>query len=95
VMILASNYALLADGLLLLKIIISNALTQDGKKQCVACNEFKQITLYEARTDVKCRQCANAWRKVKKHCDSCKCVVQWGSWRYHIKSKKHMRNLSS
>jgi hypothetical protein len=39
------------------------SLTQDGEKRCVACNEFKHITLYEPRTDVKCKQCANAWRK--------------------------------
>jgi hypothetical protein len=70
-------------------------LTQDGEKQCVVCKEFKHITLYEPRTGIKCKQCANAWRKIKKYCDSCKCVVQWGSWRYHIKSKKHQRNMSS
>jgi hypothetical protein len=71
------------------------SLTQDEEKRCVACNEFKHITLYEAHADVKCKQCANAWRKVKKHCDSCKCDVQWGSWRFHIKSKKHLRNMTS
>jgi hypothetical protein len=69
--------------------------TQDDQKQCIACNEFKHITWYEARTDVKCTHCVNAWRKVKEHCDSCKCDVQSGSWRHHIKSKKHQRNMTS
>jgi hypothetical protein len=52
----------------------------------------KHVTLCEYSSDSRCRQCVNAWRKVKKYCDSCKCTVQWGSWRDHLKSKKHRMN---
>jgi hypothetical protein len=41
---------------------------------------------------IKCKQCSNARRKVKKYCDSCKCVVQWGSWAGHLTSKKYRLN---
>jgi hypothetical protein len=42
-------------------------LTQDEETQCVTCQEFKHITLHEPRTNIRCKQCANASRKIKKH----------------------------
>jgi hypothetical protein len=69
-------------------------LTEEDEKQCEECKEleFKPITLYEYSSDSRCRQFVNAWRKVKKYCDSCSCTVQRGSWRDHLKSKKHRMN---
>jgi hypothetical protein len=67
-------------------------LTEEDETQCEECKEFKHITLYEYSSDSRCRQWVNAWRKVKKYCDSRNCTVQRGSWRDHLKSQKHRMN---
>jgi hypothetical protein len=67
-------------------------LTVEGQKQCGTCKELKHVTLYDYPTSIECKQCANAWRKIKKYCDSCNCTVQWGSLSGHRKSKKHRMN---
>jgi hypothetical protein len=67
-------------------------LTEEGEKQCVECRVFKHFKQYEYLSDDRCKQCVNAWRKIKKYCVSCNCTVQWGCLSGHRKSKKHRMN---
>jgi hypothetical protein len=47
-------------------------LTEEGEKQCVECKVFKHFKQYEYLSDDRCKQCENAWCKVKMYCESCK-----------------------
>jgi hypothetical protein len=61
--------------------------------ECVTCNLL--LLQSSPSNDYICITCATASITPKMHCDICSCYVMPISWCGHIKTKKHLNNMSS